>query len=291
MAVAVGAVSSGEQGQAVAGVAAQIPGAAQADRVQEEEGAQERRHAGRRVIRGRRGASASQRPEQPGLVCRGEEQQPPCPVLPPRFRRRTGLPISPPRRRLKPRVARTRLIWLVLTARWATARAECGLDLAPRAVRAGAAVVLQPHAHGPAKLVGVATPPIIGRAIALASHAIGGGPAHLEPGLPRGCTPALPRAHPGDQPQPRRLSLAPSRLGRARRPCRSHTSAPPFPESGCPPASVGRGVAVAHIPRGQRAASSADVPWGLKTRRQTVPAAAAAPIGVLTPWRAGRVCR
>jgi len=91
VAIAIGVVPAREQREGVAGIAAQVPGAAQADGVQEEEGQQQRpcarpMRAGGGVVIARDGRV--QRGEQSGLVGGGEEEQATGAVLPRRLGRR-----------------------------------------------------------------------------------------------------------------------------------------------------------------------------------------------------------
>jgi len=112
VAVAVGAAPAREQREAVAGIAAQVPGPAQAYRVQEEQGQQQGPCARRPRVGG--GAVIAQdgrveRGEQVGLVGGGEEEQAPSAVAPfrlGRYRGRRGGRIFPPRPAPPSRVGR-----------------------------------------------------------------------------------------------------------------------------------------------------------------------------------------
>lgn len=107
MAVAVGPPASGKEGEGVAGVTTQIPGAAQADGTEEEERQDECLAARRRlvvapmVVRGERGGQGGpQRVDQPGFLRRGEEEQTARPLPPAvidRLPRRQRGRIFPPR--------------------------------------------------------------------------------------------------------------------------------------------------------------------------------------------------
>jgi len=131
VAVAVGAAPAREQREAVAGIAAQVPGPAQAYRVQEEQGQQQGPCARRPRVGG--GAVIAQdgrveRGEQVGLVGGGEEEQAPGAVTPRRRGRRgaRGAASAPAFAVLvrarggtvpTPSAARTRLMWRTLTSR------------------------------------------------------------------------------------------------------------------------------------------------------------------------------
>ena len=96
MPIAIGPAASGEEGEGIAAIAAQIPGAAESDDREKEQGQQHRPQGGMPHppdVRGRRsgGNRGLHRGDQARLVGGGQHQQAARAVLPDRLRFRAGI--------------------------------------------------------------------------------------------------------------------------------------------------------------------------------------------------------